>query len=450
MVNTNSDDLAKVKAIGNAIKKEVNKRYRLLELEMDGVFKTMLLLKKKKYAAMKVEMLPDGTAGTVLETKGLDIVRRDWCPLSKDAGNFVLNRVMSGESKEDVVESIHAELRAIKERLEIGDVLLEKFIITKQLTKSPNEYPDARNQPHVQVALRRLAAGKRDGTAAGETVPYIICLDTANEGSEAKSIAERAFHPDELKENSALTPDLKYYLGQQVHPVVSRLCSPIEGTTAAHLADCLGLDPSRFATKTSSDARDDAMLGGSLEDEARFADCSPLKLTCPKCNESWEFVGTRSIADGSTDGFKALCCPKEGCGAQITPGALANQVRNATWSIMASYYDGLVSCDEETCEVETRNICARGVGGHALPGSCCPNFPKCAGHVSSAISESQVYTQLVHYSRLLDTTRFAVNTDTRMRLAPVKQSIHLAEKTMNMICSKSAYRWINLSGLFAK
>lgn len=34
--------------------------------------------------------------------------------------------------------------------------------------------------------------------------------------------------------------DTKYYLSQQVHPVVSRLCDPIEGTDAAHLAECLG------------------------------------------------------------------------------------------------------------------------------------------------------------------------------------------------------------------
>jgi len=32
----------------------VNKRYKLLEIEMDAVYKTMLLLKKKKYAAIKV------------------------------------------------------------------------------------------------------------------------------------------------------------------------------------------------------------------------------------------------------------------------------------------------------------------------------------------------------------------------------------------------------------
>ena len=34
--------------------------------------------------------------------------------------------------------------------------------------------------------------------------------------------------------------DKHYYLSNQVHPVVSRLCDPIEGTDAAFIASCLG------------------------------------------------------------------------------------------------------------------------------------------------------------------------------------------------------------------
>ena len=37
-----------------------------------------------------------------------------------------------------------------------------------------------------------------------------------------------------------LFTDTKYYPTNQVHPVISRLCDPIEGTDAAHLAECLG------------------------------------------------------------------------------------------------------------------------------------------------------------------------------------------------------------------
>jgi hypothetical protein len=32
-----------------------------------------------------------------LEAKGLDMVRRDWCPLSKDTGNYALQQILSGE-----------------------------------------------------------------------------------------------------------------------------------------------------------------------------------------------------------------------------------------------------------------------------------------------------------------------------------------------------------------
>ena len=52
----------------------------------------------------------------------------------------------------------------VRTKLSAGAMTLDKFVITKQLTKRPEDYPDAKNQPHVQVAVRRKAANKRDGT----------------------------------------------------------------------------------------------------------------------------------------------------------------------------------------------------------------------------------------------------------------------------------------------
>ena len=92
MINTNLDDLAAVKKIGVEFKKAVNKRYNLLEIEMDGFFKRMLLLKKKKYAAISVEEKKGGIVET-LETKGLDQVRRDWCELSQETSKYVENLI---------------------------------------------------------------------------------------------------------------------------------------------------------------------------------------------------------------------------------------------------------------------------------------------------------------------------------------------------------------------
>ena len=65
------------------MKKEVNQLFKLLEIDIDGIFQKMLLLKKKKYAAISVTENPDGTITYTRQIKGLDLVRRDWCGLSK-------------------------------------------------------------------------------------------------------------------------------------------------------------------------------------------------------------------------------------------------------------------------------------------------------------------------------------------------------------------------------
>jgi len=96
----------------------------------------------------------------------------------------------------------------VQEQMRSGQIELEKYVITKSLTKAPQDYPDAKNQPHVQarvayllfllflillgkpenslsdncniyvgfpqVALR-LRQNGYSGCSAGDTVPYIIC-----------------------------------------------------------------------------------------------------------------------------------------------------------------------------------------------------------------------------------------------------------------------------------
>lgn len=52
------DVIGQVRAKGAMVKNAVNKLYKSLELELDGIFKCMLLLKKKKYAALTVAETP--------------------------------------------------------------------------------------------------------------------------------------------------------------------------------------------------------------------------------------------------------------------------------------------------------------------------------------------------------------------------------------------------------
>lgn len=90
------------------VKREVNALYTELEIEIDGVFKTMLLLKKKKYAALMIkENKKTGEITLEREAKGLDMVRRDWSAISHDVGYYILNQILSLESREDLVEACH-------------------------------------------------------------------------------------------------------------------------------------------------------------------------------------------------------------------------------------------------------------------------------------------------------------------------------------------------------
>jgi DNA polymerase alpha subunit A len=99
--------------MGQKLKAEVNVLYKCLEIEIDGIFKSMLLLKKKKYAALVVENAGKPDEKTTTELKGLDMVRRDWCPLSKEVGNFVLQEILSGKQREDVILNLNEYLSNI-------------------------------------------------------------------------------------------------------------------------------------------------------------------------------------------------------------------------------------------------------------------------------------------------------------------------------------------------
>ena len=528
MINTNKDNLAEVHKVGQEVKREVNKRYKLLEIEMDGCYRSMLLLKKKKYAAVVVEpSMHEGKTIYVerVEKKGLDTVRRDWCKLAKDVGDTCLDEIFKKRAVEDTVEKIHDALREARTKMVNNQVNLESYIVTKQLTKSPRDYPDANSQPHVKVALRRIEQGKQDGVNAGETVPYIICCEVkpedekdmtndaianghASSKSGGKGLAERAFHPEEYNENPNLRVDLHYYLTQQLHPVISRLCAPIEGTDAARLADCLGLDASKFAARNVG-ADDDDMNANryaacSLDDDAMYEKCEPLKLFASDGKTEFTFPGVRDILLGKISCADALKPPsargvvsatedKEnatttsvktpqpktpGSGtAATTPdaattqksktdasatttiqplsaAAFTNQVTLQVRKTIQKYYAQKLRSDDELYPCETRDITLKAVGDVEVGTK--PLNTICSGVMKKSFEERELYTQLVHFKRLLSRKdalgrikdQTIRGTCEKNITKEMRTALDLAKDEVEEVLNLSAYRWVNLSTLF--
>lgn len=128
MINTNVDSIEEALRVGNEFKKSVNERYRLLEIDIDNVFRRLLLHAKKKYAAINLTEV-DGKYIEKLEVKGLDMKRREYCALSKEASSHLLNDILSGEEPEVVITKIHEYLRDLAQKMREEKVATSKYII---------------------------------------------------------------------------------------------------------------------------------------------------------------------------------------------------------------------------------------------------------------------------------------------------------------------------------
>ncbi|KAI8870371.1 hypothetical protein GQ42DRAFT_162767 [Ramicandelaber brevisporus] len=412
MVHVPNSDLSQVNQIGKEFRQKVNERYKLMELEIDGIFTRMLLLKKKKYAAVKVDSVDaNGDVKFTMETRGLDVVRRDWCELSHDVSDYVLRQILEytgedsdiasstsgsmaaareaariateqlsgqGESSE-AVDRIHAFLRVVGDQVRSGVLgsatsktgaawTLDKFVILKALNKHPEEYSDAKALPHVQVALRMAKSGSV--FRSGDTVPYVICTTSAAPSDSNGSISERAYHPDEIrKPGSGLEPDYAWYLHQQVLPPVDRLCDPIEGTNMQQLADALGLDSSRYRGSSSSSSGGSAGDGRLMPLESqvsvieRFRDAERWTITCTRCRHKFLCEGPARIP-GFVAGSSAISmqllnnpntvesgfrCPRPECSADLPVFTLVAQLTSVIRGHIQRYNEQRVMCTTPEC-----------------------------------------------------------------------------------------------------
>ncbi|CDS37504.1 DNA polymerase alpha catalytic subunit [Echinococcus multilocularis] len=467
MVNTNSTDLLSALAIGDKVKQEVNRRYRLVELDIDGVFAAMLLLAKKKYAALAVshplqyverlrkqqpsqQMLPPPPTKT--EMKGLDIVRRDWCRLAVEVGKFCVTTLLSGRATSEVaVEEIHEHLRTVAQQVRDGSLPKTDFVITKMLTKNPEDYRDAKSQPHVQVALRFNQQTVSRGTGgggghrfrAGDTVEYIIC----NDGTSRSSV-QRAYSPTELStgmrppktssgdgdrtsrvehtnQEGRLTIDVHYYLTSQIHPVVSRLVAPIEGTSPAHIADCLGLDSASYrrsmaATAAAFAGDEETNDNGSMFSINSLIDVDPLVLACLACHEGKQCPGKALIRTSpfTQSGLAMWVCPECGedlLGSARHAAAAVNQLVLQARAHIVAYEVGVLVCEDPTCALATRTTScppstatstsvSEGLwafGAHQQQQPLCPLCGTGQSLLHPLHSEMQLYRQLLFYRHLL-------------------------------------------------
>lgn len=251
-----------------------------------------------------------------MELKGLDMVRRDWAPVAGATAKLILDEIMSEQPLDDKIYKSVKILNDVAAQLRGGNVPLKDMMITKQLAKNPEEYKDSQGLYHVQVALRMNKSGKLPKKYKnGDTVSYIFCNDglahhvievgtpmvkeVKVEPGKTATASTSEENGNEVKtepEPEILQPDPAYYLSQQIHPVVSRICEPIPGLDAARIAECLGMDPTSYKRRrVVEDNNDDNYLGEETEKE-KYRDCEKFSFICTECRKE---IVVESLFTGS-------------------------------------------------------------------------------------------------------------------------------------------------------
>lgn len=461
MINTNALQYEEARRIGVDFKRAVNERYRLLEIDIDAVFERMLLLQKKKYAAIKVE--EDGKKTT--EIKGLDMKRREYSALSKNVSTYVLEQILSGENTETVVERIHEYLEVVSQEVKADKMPLDDFIIYKRLSKKLDEYNEqvSKSLPHVQVARRMQSRGV--SVRMGDVIPYIFCLAEDGSSSIKGAQANRAFHPDEIRRSdSNLKVDFDHYLACQILPPIERLCESIVGTDRACLANHLALDPTSFqstsVTLSQADSRQFVTLDSQTPDQVRFAACEPLQITCGQCKEAFKFDGLMGIAQGDARACKVLSdqgsilCPS--CEAPLGLPHLVMQLEATIRKHIALYYQAWTICTEPTCNTSTRL--------QSINAKRCL-VAGCKGKVMLKYSDKELYDQLCYFEAMFDGQRYfdkdaaAAAASAHNGLMDIirsrwlvgsasRRNLDLLQTTVSKYTARSGRRFVGLEGLF--
>ncbi|XP_967510.2 DNA polymerase alpha catalytic subunit [Tribolium castaneum] len=425
MINTNLVDFDQVAQIGTKIKQEINKLYRQVELDIDGVFKYLLLLKKKKYAAVTLSKDKEGRLKTDIEYKGLDIVRRDWSRLAAEAGKFVLNQILSDQSSENRFLNILTHLSQLREDLQEGKVPLSLLVITKQLSKNPDQYPEDNTLPHVQVAIRYNKQGGH--YRAGDTVPYLICDDgTKNPATQ------RAYHIEELKNSETLKIDVTYYLANQIHPVVSRICEPIEALDLVQISDCLGVDSSNLRKVKVDDDNGENVI----DPEIKFRNVDKFVFKCLVCE-------SENTVDGPfSNNIPVLQkCQNARCKARPADYVpfIQNQMTETINSYIEKFYLNEMYCEDPMCCKETVRIPLSSSGR-------VPFCQVCNSVLIKKYSGLSLFTQITYFQYIFDLTKLSKMPSLELQ---VEKAYHEIKETVERRYEFCGFSTVKMENMFA-
>lgn len=191
---------------------KINKKLPgIMELDLEGFFKRGIWVTKRTgdFGAKKKYALIDEDGK--LRIRGFETVRRDWCNLSRQTQNKVLELILRDGNEKKALKYLKEVVGRIKNR----EVDLRELVIKTQLKKPIDEYRAV--SPHVVIARRMKEKGLP--VNIGMLIEYYI----AEKEGKRVLVRERAKMPDEKGKY-----DVEYYLKNQILPAVENIFEVFE------------------------------------------------------------------------------------------------------------------------------------------------------------------------------------------------------------------------------
>lgn len=283
MIETNTQDVDKAIEIGNEISNYLNEKFEgKLKVKVENIFKTLLILTKKRYAGWSFEKV-DSEFEEQVVMKGIETVRRDWCDLVSETQENVLNMLL----KEQNPKKAFIYFKDVVQKLQNNQIPLEKLVIIKGISKRPEQYKGI--QPHVELVKKMKKRGDITIPTIGDRVGFVIVKGL-------QMISERAEDPEYVKKHG-LKIDYKYYIESQLLPPLERVFEAI-GVSKSEL---VGLGKQMLLTEAINN-HNNKKSGEPLAHAEGFicGKCSttfrriPLIGKCTSCGGEIEFFSGES------------------------------------------------------------------------------------------------------------------------------------------------------------
>jgi len=269
MVKVNASNIEEAFDIGKMIEKTINNYYQgNMTAKIESVFKSFLIVAKKRYAGLAVE-IEDGKIKEKIVMKGIETVRKDWCGLTEKVLSKVLEFLLKAGSIKDALEYVKNVIKDLEE----GKIDIEELIITKSISRNLNEYKGV--QPHVELVKKMMKRSPGKVPMVGDRVNFVIVT-----GPEL--VSKRAEDPEYVLEKG-LKIDTKYYIENQILPPIERLFEAVGIKRSAIFSS------GRQTSLSLISIQKNGFTVESLEQEKIEKECEVKELTdfenfvCKKC-----------------------------------------------------------------------------------------------------------------------------------------------------------------------